>query len=240
MNTELDPATFITKEELEVFTTVRQFIQNAEIWHTRFAKTAEAKSYLREQRGYCKKLCSEVIPLAAYLEAEFGRADGVSVRYLTGNQPYDAELVYQSLIDVRPPRYVEITSIAMDYDMAARMRELSRTGGVSASGPVIRTRDESGRLIPRFIAIAQYASSALGTELAKLNDAIEKKRAKSYPRGTALILDFDDALFARDPDAREALNGWFEDCAIPRLVNSGFCQVALTSYSRFYGSKYLP
>jgi hypothetical protein len=136
-----------------------------------------------------KKLIEELLPLAKYIQLKYRPGNTVKVRWLNGNQNYDA-VIRQSgfLADngyVRPESHLEITCAVHPNDHLAR--ELS-----AADKPVYGleglTRDKATKMVVSLPTV-RTGYEHVDRFVQIIADLIKKKSAKSYPTNTTLLVD---------------------------------------------------
>jgi hypothetical protein len=140
-------------------------------------------------KGLTKKLVDEAYPLGIYLCHEHGDAEDLLANIVAGNQQYDAI--------VREPTcesFVEITQAHEGYDHHLRMLVLERDGGVNMLGRVTTRGTKNTGLAPQVENVALPHRTVLENEITRIEEAIDRKRAKVYPTDTTLLVMFDDRI----------------------------------------------
>jgi hypothetical protein len=143
--------------------------------------------YLRT--GRAKRLLEELYPLSRFALRLKYPGNDPEVEAFEDDGPVDGVVHWGGIPSSQ--LYVEVTYVH-SYPKALREELLFTTGSTPGAGAIYRDK-KTGKIV---------ATSALvptAEEIAQLAVAIaerfRKKRAKSYPRGTALLIAFDGPIF---------------------------------------------
>lgn len=134
-----------------------------------------------------KKLLEELLPICRYVQASYGPGRYISVRWIQGNQQYDAELsqrgAYVSQNGYPATAFLEVTCTMHPNEYLSR--ELLDTKG-SAFGlkGIRRLKNRDIESVPVGYTNREFVESY--AELVK--DRITSKSAKPYPKETTLIV----------------------------------------------------
>lgn len=135
-----------------------------------------------------KKLLEEVLPLAAFIQATYKPGCRMQVRWLGGNQPYDAEAVYRGvLVDrgmVEAEQYLEVTTAEQENEYLVRERLATIGGAFSALGT---WRDPKTREV-HSAPVAVEHSDELARLAALIVARVRDKAAHDYPDKTTLVV----------------------------------------------------
>jgi hypothetical protein len=148
------------------------------------------KEMIRLSTPRAKKLSEEIMPIAAY--ARFHQDEELDIRWLGGNQGYDAEVQSPN---PRLPQHLEVTIAVPDnehlvreyhaehgHSWAVAGTRRSPTTGKVESSPVAEDTMEKFRGLERLVRLA-----------------VTKKLAKNYPVSTSLIVQLRlDGCLLRD------------------------------------------
>ena len=152
-------------------------------------KTDDGRSRLRMRSSPLeKKLIEELLPICNYVQANYRPGRYISVRWINGNQQYDAEVV-QSGDFVNPNyypavSYFEVTCVMHPKEYLAR--ELLNTKGQAFGLEGIR-RLKSGEIESLPISYCGDEHIHIFSEL--VLKQISKKAKINYPPDTTLIVD---------------------------------------------------
>ncbi|KAF0843585.1 hypothetical protein FNL37_1013 [Methylovorus glucosotrophus] len=135
-----------------------------------------------------KRLLEELMPIAAYIQYSYRAGRYISVRWLQGSQPFDAEVTqHGSYIDQGYfPRssYLELTCVVHPKEHMQR-EHLEKKGGTFGLDGIHRL--PSGELISEPVV---YSNGNFIDSFAELVvRELTKKSAKSYPENTSLIVE---------------------------------------------------
>ena len=173
--------------------------------------TTDGVSKLRLRSGQTeKKLIEELIPIARYIQARYSQGRRLKVRWINGNQQYDACLLSSGpLVDRQPDlkrQYLEVTTAVHENDHILR-RIIDKNGhAFSVKGIVPGSKAKKATSSPYV-----YSNNEPQEDLAgKLLERIRCKSAIRYPTGTILVIQcFLDTMFLEDEwnDAIERVKG---------------------------------
>jgi hypothetical protein len=200
-------------------------------------QTEEGKSRLRMRTSDTeKKLVEELLPISRYVQLKHGPGRYISVKWLSGDQQYDAEL-HQSGWFVEQGRYpqksyIEVTCVMHPNDYL--MRELLDTKGGGFSVYTVRREKKT-----REISSEPHVWSNFGfvdAFVPLIVEGIKRKSEKGYPAGTVLIVAC-SMNFPYLPDEWSTLIGKVRDS----LPNHSFSEIFLHDpvgdhVHSFYGS----
>jgi hypothetical protein len=143
--------------------------------------------YLRT--GRAKRLLEELYPLSRFALRLKYPGNDPEVEAFEDDGPLDGVIHWGGV--PASQLNVEVTYVH-SYQMALRDELLFSTGSTPGAGPIYRDK-RTGNIV------ATSAILPTAEEIAQLAAAIverfSKKRAKRYPRGTALLIAFDDPTF---------------------------------------------
>lgn len=135
-----------------------------------------------------KKLIEELIPVARYIQMKYGHGRKIKVKWVDGNQNYDAYLLSSGyLVEKRlvPKRqYLEVTTAVHSNDHLARLH-LNTEGfvfGVRGIGIDSKTK----RIVSKPHVYTNWEVQDEFAELIKKR--IEKKANIKYPKHTSLVI----------------------------------------------------
>jgi len=141
---------------------------------------------LSSQRS--KKMIEEILPLARYVQSQYGPGRKLSVRWLGGSQSYDAYMRNAGAA-VKPlglpaRQYLEVTTAVQPNEYL--VREHINSNGVAFASRGTR-RDPKTRVITSEPTV--YTNREPWDELVQLIlSRIENKARKRYPKPTSLIV----------------------------------------------------
>lgn len=198
--------------------------------HIRRAPDGIARLRLRQGETE-KKLIEELIPIARYIQARYSHGRRLKIRWINGNQQYDAYLLSAGpLVEngVVPRKvFVEVTTAVHEHEHIVRRMINDKGYAFGAKGIQLDKRTR----IPVSKPHVYKNDEAQGDLAARLIGRIRKKTTIAYPRGTALVIQcFLDTLFLQDE--------W--DDAISRLkdadVKHGFSEVFIFDSNHAYSA----
>lgn len=135
-----------------------------------------------------KKLIEEILPLARYIQARYNLGQQIKVRWVDGNQKYDARILFSGgLVEhLYTPKnqYVEITTAVHEKDHILRrlINEGRPTFGVKG---IEKMSGVKGYQSHPYV----YRNDEAEVDLSnKILEMIQVKDAKDYPFGTVLIV----------------------------------------------------
>lgn len=138
-----------------------------------------------------KRLREEVLPIAAFIKARYGAGSRLQVRWLSGNQPYDAELFYRGpmaeAINIPHEQYLEVVTAVQRTEYLVR-KKVNETGGAfTARGT---SRDPKTREVVSVPVAVDHAETA-GLFVSLILDRIARKASGGYPANTSLLVNCD-------------------------------------------------
>jgi len=145
---------------------------------------------LRMRRSVqAKRLIEEVLPIADYVLARYRLGRRLRVRWLSGNQPFDARLLSDELrpggTRVRKVQLLEVTRAVHSNEHLSREHVTREGGSFGARGTHRDPRTK--RTVSRPTV---YKNSERQLELATLVcNIVDQKAIKAYPPRTTLIVD---------------------------------------------------
>jgi hypothetical protein len=149
---------------------------------------------LRARRGDVKQLLEEVLPIARYVLAHYGHGQYMTIRWVRGNQPFDAKVETRgSRVDhgMWPAQgTLEVTTA--QHPNAYLMRERLNSGdGAFGFDGLRRVRGPAGA---KSVVSVPTVQSNLGTINAMadlIRGSIQAKAASGYPPDTTLIVNLE-------------------------------------------------
>jgi hypothetical protein len=157
---------------------------------------------LRTRPRPVKRLLEELLPIARYVQTNYGPGTYIAVRWIDGNQRFDAELELtepQQLYSSWPCKStVEVTQAAHTKEYLSR-ELLNRGGPVFGAEGLERIKDVEGKKSVLSNPTSYQDRSYIQTFAAIALNSIRAKVAKDYPDNTALIVDCElQTAFFRD------------------------------------------
>lgn len=162
---------------------------------------------LRLRRGQrAKKLVEEILPLATFVQARYGPGCRLRIRWLGGNQSYDARLRYSGAVvqNMRVPRsqYLEVT-IAV-HATEHLVRELINTEGFAFAAVGTRRDPKTRKIIS--VPIVHEHSTHLGDLAALVKARVADKASKlRYPAQTSLLVQCELGVVLLDEEWDEII-----------------------------------
>lgn len=154
---------------------------------------------IRFRTGLAKELLEEARPIGLFASQFFESSEEVHIGLKIGNQVYDA-----TVSDARATpsgiRFLEVTLASEGELDHLRMRKLHEDGQVSGFGRITKTGTKRTGLRIEDEPEAISQESLLRLEKRLISEAIERKLAKQYPEGTALVIAFDDIMSYDRPE----------------------------------------
>lgn len=185
----------VNAEEIEVARKPSEFLcwmdNLFERIHSQDEDDKELESQLHKRTGIAKQLYEEVVPLAPLLRQKKETWDGVLVRNVLGNQPYDVEILKNGHELPSVPDRLEITYVISGRDYKLRIDHLLEHGWTSMTGPVIERQVGRQRVID-LESEAKLAEDTIEEVSNLTRQAIEKKLQKGYRKGTGLVIYVED------------------------------------------------
>jgi len=138
-----------------------------------------------------KKLLEEVLPLAAFIQSRYGPGCRMRIRWLGGNQPFDARILYRgALVDwmgMPKRQYLEITTAVQQTEHLVREHLNAMGGAFTARGT---HRDpKTKRIVSQAVAVDH--SQVIGEFSALISSRVTSKAARHYPLATTLLVNCD-------------------------------------------------
>lgn len=191
---ELQP---ISENDLQIARSAAEFRSWVEQAIETMGSTTEGKQQVRFRKGIAKPLVEEALPLSLLCDSYFNSDHRVTIRHVLGNQNYDAVI-----IDERPNsapfRYLEITQAHEGENEHLRMLVLERNGHVNMLGDVRKTGTKHTGITVEVENEAKDHRKVLAAEIERIREAINRETGKSYPKGTGLLVVFDDYIAIKD------------------------------------------
>lgn len=213
-----------TKEELETPRSAGNFLPWVEERLLKLGKTKDGKTALRLGHGLAKQLTEEAYAVGIFASVHFQKSPDVTIRYVVGNQSYDAA-VTDNRLQKSPVEYVEVTQAHEGRNFHLRMLYLEEHRHVSPIGEVT---EHEGRISVESQAISKKEN--LDTALQRIFKAAGRKAAKRYPDNTALVVAFEDSVGIHDVRDEQEVDKFVQDNVIPLV--GGFRWFALVGWKR--------
>lgn len=190
---------YIDEEDISQKRTAEEFI----FWfETKLAVTKQKRMELDEQnllhQGIAKIFFEELFPLYRLLQSKVTDWRGEKFKPVIGNQNYDVE-VQTDRKDV--PRYIEITTTAINEDEHNRIESFLENGSVDMLGQVsIQRKPERKIHVENGFVCGDQVNQV---QKDRITNAIERK-LKVVDRNphTALLVHFDDYTYFRFDEQR--------------------------------------
>ena len=145
---------------------------------------------LRRSRR-AKRLLEEVLPLAAFIQSRYGPGCRMRVRWLDGNQSFDARVLYRGrLVDwwgFPKRQYLEITTAVQATEYLVR-EHLQATGGSFSARGTHRDR-KTGKITS--VPVATEHSDAVADFATLICSRVAEKAKGTYPPATTLLINCD-------------------------------------------------
>jgi hypothetical protein len=142
---------------------------------------------LRSDRA-AKKLLEELLPITHYIRSIYREGRNVRVRWIDGNQSYDAVILSSGIIVENSPikkrQYVEVTTAIHESEHLQR-RILHEQGVVFGVRGI--SHDKKTRKLTS-VPVAVDGEEHLDWLVSKVRKVIAKKCGIKYPKGTVLIV----------------------------------------------------
>lgn len=150
--------------------------------------TPEGASRFRKRARPDKRLLEEILPICKYVQASYRPGRYMSVRWINGNQQYDAE-VFQRGAYVNENYYPERAFLEVTCSMHPNeylIRELlDKKGGAFGVDGVRRLNDGEIESLPVGYSNREFVEKDAALIMTRVAD----KSAMSYPNDTTLIID---------------------------------------------------
>jgi len=167
-----------------------RWLDSVEFLETAFALLSAIKAepsgrdeMLRLSTPRAKKMSEEILPLAAYARSLRERGQKLELRWLGGNQAYDAEVRGEG---PEIPKYLEATIAVPDNEYLVREHISEKGFAWAAAGTSRGPATKQVESKPR----AGEHSESQGELEFLVRQAIAKKVQKDYPTDTSLIVQF--------------------------------------------------
>ena len=138
-----------------------------------------------------KKLLEEVLPLASFIQSRYGPGRRLKIRWLGGNQQFDARIFYRGAVVDRmgiPKRqYLEISTAVQPTEHLVRQHLQATGGSFSARGT---HRDPKTKEIVS-VAVASEHSATIAEFATLICNRVAAKASVGYPRFTMLLVNCD-------------------------------------------------
>jgi len=220
---------FVTKEELEIPRSAAQLLAWAQKKISSIGATDDGKKAIRLRKGLCKTLVEEALPLGIFCAHYFKASRCVNIQHIVGNQNYDA-IVTDERLRKSPIKYLEVTQAHEGENEHLRMIELERKGSVNVLGRVKKRGTKNTGITVEIENAAKSHADVVAAEKEKIRMAVERKACNSYPKGTGLIIVFDDYIGFRDQGDKENLKQFAKENLQIRVTN--FSLAALVGWSK--------
>lgn len=147
---------------------------------------------LRERRRVEGKLLEELLPICRYVQAYYGPGRYLSIRWLNGSQPFDAQVettgAYVNQGYWPSTATLEVTCAVHPKEYLLRER-LNIKGFAFGLEGLSRVKNSEGKNTVSTEAVSYTNHSFIDTFTEILLKAIKTKAAKIYPERTTLIVD---------------------------------------------------
>lgn len=161
--------------------------------HEALMRRPDAGTRLRiRPTDFEKKLLEELLPLCRYIQSVYGPSRHLSVRWLSGDQSYDAEYVQRGAVvdngNLPPSGYIEITGAMHPNEHLLRERLESHghafgVDGLSATG----TRRKGNRAVQS--DVVSYSDADTIAAMSALVVESIRRKAGRYSDHTTLIVE---------------------------------------------------
>ena len=146
-----------------------------------------------------KKLIEELLPISRYIQARYSHGRQIKIRWINGNQSYDAHLLSNGfLVDkgfVPPEQYIEVTTAVHENDHI--LRHLINKHDPTFDVKGIRKESKTKKCISEPYVYENYEAQEDLT--IKILGRINLKDKIDYPNSTILVIQcFLDTLFLED------------------------------------------
>jgi hypothetical protein len=145
------------------------------------AEPGGIEEMIRLSTPRAKKVGEELMPLAAY--TRFHRGEDLDIRWLGGNQGYDAEL---RSTNPKLPEHLEVTMAIPENEYL--VREFHAEHGYSWTAAGTRRDPPTKKVEP--VAVAGDMTDYCRELESMVRVVVAKKLAKTYPIDTSLIVQF--------------------------------------------------
>lgn len=199
MNQKMTDAPY-SDDELEPFNDKKidglEFCRMVYALFDKICREPDGEHVLRERRGAVKKLVEELLPICRYVQTFYGAGQYLSVRWVNGNQSFDAKIEARGLM-IDHLMWPQISTIEVTQAMHANehlMRELLNTkgGGFGLDGLTPGKGKRNSRQIesvPTSYTNQSYIADMCTIIFGAIQAKIVKLEDGDYPEGTTLIVD---------------------------------------------------
>jgi len=162
---------------------------------------------LRLRDRLTKKLIGELLPLTHYVRSHYTEGRQLRVRWVDGNQAYDAEIrskgqfVKENL--AKATSFVEVTGVMHENEHLRRRLLQEKGGSFGVRGISVDRKTKTITSEPHV-----YRGYEADDNLLKgILDAIAKKNAIAYPESTVLVVQCHPERLTLDDDWRHVIDG---------------------------------
>ncbi|MFM0647043.1 hypothetical protein PQR14_22185 [Paraburkholderia bryophila] len=170
-----------------------EFCSRVYVMHEALMRRPDAATRLRVRPSdFEKKLLEELLPLCRYVQSTCGPGRHLSLRWLSGDQSFDAEYLQRGAVvdnrDLPPSGYIEITGAMHPNEHLLRERLESHghafgVDGLSATG----TRRKGNRVVQS--DVVSYSDTDTIAAMAALVVESIRRKAGRYSDHTTLIVE---------------------------------------------------
>jgi hypothetical protein len=176
------------------------FCKRVNDWFMQIREGPNGKERLRLRKGRSeKKLVEELLPIARYIQARYGPGRRLRVRWVLGDQQYDARLLSSGgFVDygfAPKSQCIEVTTVVHENDHL--LRKLLNDGGPTFGVKGISLDRKTKTISSRPYG---YTNSEAENDLTqKILERLKDKNSIAYPPDTVLVIQcFLDRLFLED------------------------------------------
>ena len=150
-------------------------------------QTLNGPHEIRDRKGKSKKLVEELLPICKYLQIKYRPGRYIAVKWVDGNQQYDAELrstgSYVTHGYYPENSFIEVTCTVHPKDYLAR-EHLGSGGTVFGLDGLERSKDHRVTSTPTI----QFGEELIDRYAELVLTEIAKKARKPYPKLTTLVV----------------------------------------------------
>jgi len=154
-----------------------------------------------------KKLIEELLPLTHYVRSRYTEGRQIRIRWVDGNQAYDAEILSKGLFvkeNLNKARsFVEVTGVMHVNEHLCRRLLNERGGSFGVRGTSVDRKTKKITSEPH-VYLGHEADDNL---LSGILDAIAKKNAIAYPGNTVLVVQCHPERLTLEGDWRHVVDG---------------------------------
>lgn len=150
---------------------------------------------LRERKGPVKQLVEEILPICKYIQTFYGLGQYISVRWLYGNQPYDAKLESKGEMVIQgawpSSGTLEVTQAVHENEHLMRELLNSKGGGFGLNGISHGKGKRGARDIESVATVynnQNYIDDMCEIVLKAIQAKILKLAKGDYPEDTTLVV----------------------------------------------------